>query len=63
MSKATINTPIFTTSTFTIPPPNTPLLALSGVDLSRDRSPVAFARTLCRSDQFQFSFRLVRDGV
>ena len=44
-------------------PPNTPLLALSGVDLSRDRSPVAFARTLCRSDQFQFSFRLVRDGV
>ena len=37
---------------------NTPILALSGVD----RSPVGFSRTLCRSDTFRFSFRLVRDG-
>ena len=44
-------------------PPNTPILALSGVDLGRDQSPVAFSRTLCRSDQLQFSFRLVRDDV
>ena len=42
-------------------PPNTPILSLSGVDLDRDRSPVAFARSLCRSDQLQFSFRLTRD--
>ena len=44
-------------------PPNTPILSLSGVDLGRDRSPIAFARTLCRSDQLQFSFRLTRDDA
>ena len=44
-------------------PPYTPILALSGVDLGRDQSPVAFSRTLCRSDQLQFSFRLVRDDA
>ena len=44
-------------------PPNTPILALSGVDLGRDRSPVAFVRGLCRSDQLQFSFRLTRDDA
>ena len=44
-------------------PPNTPILALSGVDLGRDRSPVAFGRGLCRSDQLQFSFRLTRDDA
>lgn len=44
-------------------PPNAPILAVSGVDLGRDRSPVAFSRTLCRSDQFQFSFRLTRDNA
>jgi GntR family transcriptional regulator len=41
-------------------PPNTPILALSGIDLGPDQSPVAFSRVLCRSDQLQFSFRLVR---
>ena len=41
---------------------NTPILALTGVELGLDRSPVAFSRTLCRSDTFQFSFRLERDG-
>ena len=40
---------------------NSPLVALSGVELGEDRTPVGFARTLCRADQFQFSFRLVRD--
>jgi GntR family transcriptional regulator len=44
-------------------PRNTPILALSGVDLGLDRSPVAFSRTFCRSDQLQFSFRLLRDDV
>ena len=44
-------------------PPNTPILSLSGVDLGRDRSPIAFVRTLCRSDQLQFSFRLTRDDA
>ena len=44
-------------------PPNTPILSLRGIDLGRDRSPVAFVRTLCRSDQLQFSFRLTRDDV
>jgi DNA-binding GntR family transcriptional regulator len=42
--------------------PKTPILALSGVELGPDRSPVCFSRTLCRSDTCQFSFRLVRDS-
>ena len=40
---------------------NSPIIALSGVELGEDRTPVGFARILCRADQFQFSFRLVRD--
>jgi GntR family transcriptional regulator len=44
-------------------PPNTPILALSGVDLGLDRSPVAFSRTFCRSDQLQFSFRIHRSDI
>lgn len=43
--------------------PNTPILALSGVDLGRDGAPIAFNRSFCRSDQLQFSFRLFRDDA
>ncbi len=44
-------------------PPNTPILALCGVDLGTDRSPVSFFRTFCRSDQLQFSFRIHRGEI